>query len=453
MVPPKPPVDSQVRRRIPLALAALLLGLLLGIAIGVSVGQPSLVAAPARAVLAQAEALDRVALGMVHDPRDVADQIEKLRARAAEIRKLPPASTARNAYQQKLLADIAAAERVLRAQNAALEDSLWKAHEGAAAVREQLTRQVGASDGTAVIAYDQLRRFLKWTGPLVAVALLLAAFAATSPGIRAWISRATSFAFGPLTIAVSDVAKLKSDVRERFAEVDAAIAAAYEEQLARADMGKLFAILKEDIDERIRAVSGVDMRDVPHRATLFVPGFTDDELVQAAGYLGSPGKLARGQAAPPPDKRKVIGRRFSVRFGIIGRAWRLRMAQYNPKVSNDFQALVRFWGLTQLESFKLSKGDASLLAIVVTDGGVNDEPLGIVYYEATGLNRMFPRETVADLTADAGRPDGATKGDALAQQEITAALEGAKRLKEIREQLQSLRRLFDWNLRLKDPDQ
>ena len=79
------------------------------------------------------------------------------------------------------------------------------------------------------VIYDQLRRFLKWTGP--ALALLLLVLAAAHPLVRGWLGRAKTVGLGPLSVAVGDVVALKQGVRERFDEVDAAIVATYKDAL------------------------------------------------------------------------------------------------------------------------------------------------------------------------------------------------------------------------------
>jgi hypothetical protein len=51
-----------------------------------------------------------------------------------------------------------------------------------------------------------------------------------------------------------------------------------------------------------------------------------------------------------------VGRRFSVRYGIIGRAWRLNQHQGEGDArAESKEDLVRYWGMTQEEAEAISR--------------------------------------------------------------------------------------------------
>jgi hypothetical protein len=127
---------------------------------------------------------------------------------------------------------------------------------------------------------------LKWLGPIVATSILIIFGLILWPPSRKWLARAQSVNAGPFTINVHDPESVREGVRERFKQVDDAISAAYIEKLDGADVEGLFIQLKTAMDERFKAL-GVDLAALPHRATLYVPGFTGDELVHATNIVGT----------------------------------------------------------------------------------------------------------------------------------------------------------------------
>ena len=234
----------------------------IGFIIGFSVSQPMLLAPPTREILAQTDQFDQVLLGELRDPMDVTDELRKLRAKVA---KLPKGQGA------DIVADIDVISAKLADQNTTFQQSVWKAHQALSHVRTPLKEQAEATSGAANVFYDQLRRFLKWTGPLIALPLILLVLAAANPAVREWLGRAKTVGVGPLSVAVGDVTALKRGIRERFDEVDQAIVATYQDKAKKFDLEGLFARLKTEIDKQIMTALAVDMGKVPHRATMFVP--------------------------------------------------------------------------------------------------------------------------------------------------------------------------------------
>jgi hypothetical protein len=410
-----------------LALVALALGIFfVGFAAGFNIGQPSLVAESAGEVRAAAEALDQIALEAQRDPRGVGDQLTELRTRLAAIRD----RTARDAALTRL----DAIEQRLREQNDRLESALWTTHEKASRVRRDLDARLDASSGLWVTGYDQIKRFLNWLGPVVVGTALIILGLFAFPGTRRWLAKAQSFSLGGFAINIHDPSSVREGVSARFQQVDDAIAEAYLDKLELTDVDGLFVSVKQDLDAQFSAI-GIDLRNIKHRATLWVPGFIGNELVQAARYVGN----------MPPSTRPVIGRRFSVRYGIIGRAWRLGATQYNWDVNNKANALIRQWGLTRGEAGAQGIRDSSLMAFVIANSERNTDPLGVVYLEAEGINVLLPKQIPELEKRIPGDPNGRRIADKDADELIWQPLWDTHNLDLLVRSLRRLRSAFSWD--------
>jgi len=414
--------------RLWLILLAAVLGIVfcLGIFLGASISQPMLLNAPARSVLAQADQIDKALLSGLQDPRTITEDMGKLRA---QIAKLPKGKGA------ELGVDLDAITAKLADQNTTFQAKLWSAHESVAKVREDLKRQGEASSGVPATIYDQLRRFLKWTGPVILLALLILAFLLLVPGTPAWLAQVKQFAIGPISLA-RDVATVKTSISQSLEQIDTAVSTTYLEKSKKFDLDGLFARLKSELDKQFLSEFNVDLSKVSHRATLYVPGMTDEQLVQAANYL------------PPPQTnpaRPVVGRRFSVRYGIIGRAFRQRIVLYNWKVDDSQNQLVRLWGLTRSEAYKQGGSATSLMALPIPPNEGAD-PLGIIFLEAHGENLLMPGETVANLQrAVQNDSNGRTMADKLADEKIWMPLWTQGLVQPLYEALEALKRELTWD--------
>jgi hypothetical protein len=68
---------------------------------------------------------------------------------------------------------------------------------------------------------------------------------------------------------------------------------------------------------------------------------------------------------PPSDGPR--GRTFSVRYGIIGKAWRTGQFEIDSAIPTDPEQLIRDWGMTREEAVAGGHGRSSLASIVVHD--------------------------------------------------------------------------------------
>jgi ubiquinone/menaquinone biosynthesis C-methylase UbiE len=83
----------------------------------------------------------------------------------------------------------------------------------------------------------------------------------------------------------------------------------------------------------------------------------------------------------PKQKRGGAGRRFSTRFGIIGRAWRLYEHQGEGTAAHSKEDLVREWGMTDEEAETHSRQrPAYICAVLKEPRGL---PLGVLFLDST----------------------------------------------------------------------
>jgi hypothetical protein len=82
----------------------------------------------------------------------------------------------------------------------------------------------------------------------------------------------------------------------------------------------------------------------------------------------------------PAGPGKTRGRRHSIRFGIIGRAWRLSRSDYQGAVTTDVDDLIKTWGMTHAEAVLAGHGRRSFAVILLRDasGGYS----GLIFIDA-----------------------------------------------------------------------
>ena len=105
------------------------------------------------------------------------------------------------------------------------------------------------------------------------------------------------------------------------------------------------------------------------RSTIHIPDMLFDEaLYQLIEYY-------------PESSQSSHGRSFPVRYGIIGKAWRLEESQYEAAVPTAKEKLIFEWGMTKDEAAEAGKDRQSFGCIVLKKG---QKPLGIFYLDAPG---------------------------------------------------------------------
>lgn len=142
---------------------------------------------------------------------------------------------------------------------------------------------------------------------------------------------------------------------------------------------KLESVIQSDVTR----VLGNTYKIPGFRCTIHVPDILFREtLYQLLDYYPSGG--GRGRA-------------WSVRFGIIGRAWRFGESETQGNVPTDAHKLILEWGMTREEAVASGQGRKSFACVVLRDdevmgGGGNS--VGIFYMDSTQEN-AFGDDTAA----------------------------------------------------------
>ncbi len=126
-----------------------------------------------------------------------------------------------------------------------------------------------------------------------------------------------------------------------------------------------------DVIERHLSKSFNNILDVKGlRCTLHVPDvlFADTLYQLIDYYAGKGGK----------------GRRKSIRFGIIGKTWRLSESQVSGNVSTKKRDLILEWGMTMEEAAAAGQGRPSFVSVLLLDE--NNTQAGIFFMDSTGTN-------------------------------------------------------------------
>lgn len=167
---------------------------------------------------------------------------------------------------------------------------------------------------------------------------------------------------------------------------------------------KFRRLVDETIKPMIKAKTTIPIKDVRYRATIHIGSVLyKEQLYQLVEYYPSPTLTAQ--------KR---GRRISIRFGIVGKSWRLGRTCYDPEVSTDPVELVEKWGMTLEEGEKAGLGQQSFLSVPVKDD-VGDL-LAIIFVDVEHKNAFGPG------AADTTEALGETIGNACDELDLRAAL-------------------------------
>lgn len=118
------------------------------------------------------------------------------------------------------------------------------------------------------------------------------------------------------------------------------------------------------------------------RSTIHVPDMLFDEaLYQLIEYY-------------PESPQSPHGRSFSVRYGIIGKAWRLEESQHAGAVPTTREELILGWGMTKNEAERAGKGRQSFACIVLKK---DQRSLGIFYLDAQAKDAFGDTDTWCQL--------------------------------------------------------
>jgi hypothetical protein len=129
------------------------------------------------------------------------------------------------------------------------------------------------------------------------------------------------------------------------------------------------------------------------RCTLYIPDLMfEDMLYQLIDYY-------------PWDGRASAGRTFSVRYGIIGRAWRLRQNMGEDNVQKNFAELMENWGMTCEEARRQSRQRPSYICSILreTNAGAAGKtassglPIALLFADSTEMSAFGNKSEAEQL--------------------------------------------------------
>ncbi len=220
---------------------------------------------------------------------------------------------------------------------------------------------------------------LAW--PVVVIFVLIALLRSS------WISRAIGFLPQAVRAIKVSVAGVEMEINQQAAEEVRSFLVAPIEDLRKkadteykkmADAQRVYELLQSAIE--VGCTSVLERKQIQRpaliRGTVHVPDIVFNEyLYQLVNYY--PGSRANGPA----------GRRFSQRFGIIGRSWRLGESMARPTApgtsAEDIRDLVEQWGMSREEAAGQSRTHPACICVILRSPEDNNLPVGLLYLDTT----------------------------------------------------------------------
>lgn len=137
-------------------------------------------------------------------------------------------------------------------------------------------------------------------------------------------------------------------------------------------------ILEEDVEPFLRR----QLDPCPgYRCTIHVPDILfADSLYQLIDYA--------------PMGEGPRGRAWSVRYGMMGKQWRLGSSGSSGEIPTNVEDLIRDWGMTRAEAREAGRRQSLVCAILQPE---NRDPVGIFYLDAANANAFGTREQAEPL--------------------------------------------------------
>lgn len=273
---------------------------------------------------------------------------------------------------------------------------------------------------TGQMVFDIIDVFLdaiRWLGPsltsawfLFSIIFITLLTAVLVPSFSSGIRRA----FGKMTMKIGEISIQMDDgptrdsVIELYRNAREQLTDQYNLNVGKSQIDLKYHSFMNDADRVLQNEYAVSLFNAKFRHCLYVPSYTDGDLVQATEYGGN-----------IIDLKKRRGRVFSMRYGIIGKAFRTNRVCVNPEIGHDAFELAEDWGLTRAEAFDQSHSDDahSLIAIPIleTDKPISDEnfrrlpemdALGVVFIHVLdaslkeALRNEFPEDGITEKGRD-----------------------------------------------------
>ena len=144
----------------------------------------------------------------------------------------------------------------------------------------------------------------------------------------------------------------------------------------------------------LRNPGGIQLaRAEDFRCTLYIPDLMfEDMLCQLTDYY-------------PWDGRASAGRAFSVRYGIIGRAWRSSQNMGEDDVQANFNDLMENWGMTCEEARRQSRQRPSYICSILRETNADDAgktapsglPIALLFADSTAKSAFGNKREAEEL--------------------------------------------------------
>lgn len=231
--------------------------------------------------------------------------------------------------------------------------------------------------------YQEALKLGAWLGaPLASLWLAVIALVIMRPAwLRKLYRRAASLGVEVpgLKLSVDNHALERSNVVHQLYTARRLLREQYEETYKDLAIEKAYQRFAREV-ENLLYREGQPLDFSEYRHCLFIPSYLDGDLIQINEYSGT--EISDGKS----------GRIYSTRYGIIGRCFRLRELQINPRVLQNARSLVTTWGLTYAEAghqagSKRKSQPSALLAVPILHHGrthpekpdETPDPLGVVF--------------------------------------------------------------------------
>jgi hypothetical protein len=244
--------------------------------------------------------------------------------------------------------------------------------------------------------------------PLVLLALFV--YLVRSPDaprrLRSLLGGFKSVKLGIAEVVLNDSEQAKATTEDAFAGLRLQAKLHFDLWVQRTNLRQKLEEVVEAVKASVKDGTGEEM-DPSTRCTLHVEDIVfADTLYQLLDYF-------------PTTPIQGRGRVFSVRFGIIGRAWRLKESQTQGQVVTKARDLIEQWGMTSEEAKSAASSRKSFLCVLLKDA---DKGLvGVFYMDAKGANAFRAKgpKTLPEVVEEACRGNGLVKDLARMKDELS----------------------------------
>ncbi|MGC1580956.1 MAG: hypothetical protein WA766_05710, partial [Candidatus Acidiferrales bacterium] len=239
---------------------------------------------------------------------------------------------------------------------------------------------------------------------IVLMLLISIAVSATIKGLfREAVSLVRSIEIGgvKMEIDASAVAEVKKFLGDSMHELAAKAKGQYDQLATATSVDERLKNVVRDCLPKILKKNNLPQMPPDLRATVHVPDIVfKDYLYQLVDYY------------PGPERHHPLGRRYSQRFGIIGRAWRLGRSIGRGKAVTGPDAaiqLITVWGMQPREADNHSHLQPANLCVILFDHADNNRQVGLLYVDSTKENAFGVDPPNVELAVAAPSP-GTTPG-------------------------------------------